>query len=66
MFPPMKRKRANRTAVITGNVIVVMGGFSGKEVLDSVEYFDFDYNLWVELPPMNEKRWGGTPVMNVL
>ena len=55
MLPHMLNKREGATAVITGNVIVVMGGINEK-YLSSVEYFSFDQYSWKELPPMKEAR----------
>ena len=55
MLPRMLNKRGYATAVITGNVIVVMGGINEK-YLSSVEYFSFDRYSWKELPPMKEAR----------
>lgn len=43
------------SAMVTGNVIVVMRGISG-EIERSVEYFSLDLYKWEELSPMNERR----------
>ena len=61
MLPPMKYKRRGCTAVISSNVIVVMGG-TAKSCLNSVECFSFDRYFWEELPPMNEAREGATGI----
>ena len=67
MLPSMKRKRSGCSGVVTGNVIVVMGGWNEEsEVLNSVEMFSFDNDSWEELPPMNEKRNGATAVVKSL
>ena len=58
MLPAMKQKRRECTAVLCGNVIVVMGGWNGNEIINSVEYFDFATNLWADLPPMRDRRCG--------
>ena len=55
-LPPMKYKRAACAAVMTGNVVVVMGGWNGEKPLDSVEYFNLDRYMWEELPPMTQHK----------
>ena len=55
MLPRMLNKRDGATAVITGSVIVVIGGMNEK-YLSSVEFFSFDQYSWKELPPMKEAR----------
>ena len=62
MLPAMNQKRRECTAVLSGNVIVVMGGWTGSEITNSAEYFDFATNMWVDLPPMKEKRCGAPGV----
>ena len=65
MLPPMKCCRCGCTAVITGDVIVVMGGFDkGRNYLDSVESFSLDRQVWEELPHMIEQRVYATAVAN--
>ena len=67
MLPSMKHKRWNCSAVVTGNVIVVMGGRNEESgALNSVEMFSFDNYSWEELPPMNETRYGATAVVKSL
>jgi N-acetylneuraminic acid mutarotase len=58
MLPCLNHKRAGSAAVITGNVIIAMGGydFESKTFLDSVEYLDSRTNVWRELSPMTSKR----------
>jgi hypothetical protein len=48
MLPAMNQKRRECTAVLSGNVIVVMGGWTGSEITNSAEYFDFATNMWVD------------------
>ena len=56
-LPSMKHGRHGCTAVVTGDVLVVMGGIDGdKNYLKSVEVFDFQEQVWEELPDMNESR----------
>ena len=60
----MKYCRTACSAVITGNVIVVMGGFDvHRSMLSSVECFQFDCNKWKELPPMKVPRFSATAVV---
>lgn len=63
MLPSMKRKRAACTAVIAGNVIVVMGGRDGKDYLNSVECFSLDRRVWEELPAMTTPRTYATSLL---
>ncbi len=58
MLPCLNHKRSASAAVITGNVIIVMGGYvyETKTDLDSVEYLDLNTNVWRELSPMTTKR----------
>jgi N-acetylneuraminic acid mutarotase len=58
MLPCLNHKRASSAAVITGNVVIVMGGYhhETKTYLNSVEYLDFNTNVWRELSPMTTKR----------
>ena len=55
-LPSMKRKRRGCAAVVTGDVLVVMGGHNGKYSLKAVEAFHFQEQVWEELPGMNEAR----------
>ena len=56
-LPSMKYKRYGCAAVVTGDVLVVMGGFEGRGCyLKSVEAFNFQNQLWEELPDMNTTR----------
>jgi hypothetical protein len=55
MLPCLNHKRASSTAVITGNVIIVMGGYDYTR-LNSVECLDLNTNVWRELSPMTTKR----------
>ena len=62
MLPCMKQKRHDCTAVITGNVVVVMGGWN-KGYLKSVESFDLERQVWQDLPDMLEPRAFATAVV---
>ena len=55
-LPSMKHKRKGCAAVVTGDVLVVMGGHDGRNHLKSVEVFYFLKQVWEELPEMNEAR----------
>jgi N-acetylneuraminic acid mutarotase len=65
MLPCLNHRRAGNAAVITGNVIIVMGGYDveSKTYLDSVEYLDSRTNVWRELSPMTTKRNAQTAVL---
>ena len=61
MLPSLLEARARPCAVITGNVIVVMGGQGAKNKrLSSVEGFVLGGYSWEYLPRMNEGRIGAT------
>ena len=61
MLPSLLEARARPCAVITGNMIVVMGGENAKrEHLSSVEGFALGGHSWEYLPSMNEGRIGAT------
>jgi hypothetical protein len=58
MLPCLNHKRSGSAAVITGNVVIAMGGYvyETKTFLNSVEYLDLSTNVWRELSPMTTKR----------
>ena len=62
-LPSMKHKRHACAAVVTGDVLVVMGGHDGRNCLKSVEVFYFLKQVWEELPEMNEARWCASAVV---
>ena len=62
-LPSMKHKRWGCAAVVTGDVLVVMGGYDGTNYLKSVEVFHFLKQVWEELPEMNEARWYASAVV---
>ena len=55
-LPTMIEKRHGCRAVITGNTVVVMGGWSNNKRLNSVECFTMGGYAWEYLPAMNEAR----------
>jgi hypothetical protein len=65
MLPCLNHKRAASAAVITGNVIIVMGGYDYEtdKYLNSVEYLDLNTNVWRKLSPMTTKRSAATAVL---
>jgi N-acetylneuraminic acid mutarotase len=65
MLPCLNHKRAASAAVITGNVIIVMGGYvyETETYLSSVECLDLSSNVWRELSLMTTKRGFGTAVV---
>ena len=66
-LPSMLEKRKLCTAVIMGDVIVVMGGNNKTEVtgLNSVEYYVIGDSEWKEFPAMNLARYGATACVYV-
>jgi hypothetical protein len=65
MLPCLNRKRTASAAVITGNVVIVMGGYDceTKTRLSSVECLDLNINVWRELSPMTTKRSAAIAVL---
>jgi N-acetylneuraminic acid mutarotase len=65
MLPCLNHKRSGSAAVITGNVVIAMGGYvyETKTFLNSVEYLDLSTNVWRELSPMTTKRSAATAVL---
>jgi N-acetylneuraminic acid mutarotase len=65
MLPCLNHKRAGSAAVITGNVIIVMGGYDyeTETCLGSVECLDLSSNVWKELSPMTTKRGYPTAII---
>jgi hypothetical protein len=65
MLPCLNHKRAACAAVITGNVIIAMGGYDNQtdRFLNSVECLDLNTNVWRELSPMTTKRSGAAAVL---
>ena len=55
-LPAMIERRHGCRAVITGNTVVVMGGWSNNKRLNSVECFTMGGYTWEYLPAMNEAR----------
>jgi hypothetical protein len=68
MLPCLNHNRAACAAVITGNVIIVIGGldYEAKTDLSSVECLDLSSNVWRELSPMTTKRSAATAVVKPL
>ena len=62
-LPSMKHKRRGCAAVVSGDVLVVMGGYDGRNNLKSVEVFHFLKKVWEELPEMNEARHHASAVV---
>lgn len=62
-LPSMKHKRRGCAAVVTGDVLVVMGGYAGRNDLKSVEVFHFQEQVWEELSDMNEARTHASAVV---
>ena len=58
-LPSMLEKRSFCTAVIMGDVIVVMGGRNQTD-LSTVEYYVIGESSWQELPAMHLARFGAT------
>ena len=68
----LRSPRSGCAAVIMGDVIIVMGGQTGKVKgtktgprLETVEYYVIGDSAWQELPPMNYKREGATACVYV-
>jgi hypothetical protein len=63
-MPSMKYCRADFTAVLSRNKVYVMGGRGNNQgILCSMECFDLQRQVWEELAPMNEEKWGLAAVL---
>lgn len=54
----MHYQRSDANSCSTKNRIYIVGGFSGHECLNSVEYYDVDIDEWIMIPTMNTRRSG--------
>jgi hypothetical protein len=55
-LPSMIHARRGFSAIITGDLIVVMGGYGSRGRTMSVECYDVSAKTWKDLPSMNEAR----------
>ena len=63
-FPSMNHSRRGCSAVISGDVILVVGGYGHKgKILKSVECYDVNQKIWKDLPHMKEARGHSTAVI---
>ena len=56
-LPSMKSRRSRCAAVVSGNKIVVLGGYDAGKYVSTVECFDFISHSWIELPSMMQPRY---------
>ncbi|CAB3998139.1 kinase [Paramuricea clavata] len=56
MLPSMNHARRGFSAIITGDLIVVMGGYGSRGRTRSVECYDVSAKTWKDLPSMKEAR----------
>lgn len=56
MLPSMNHARRGFSAIIAGDLIVVMGGYGSRGRTRSVECYDVSAKTWKDLPSMNEAR----------
>ena len=63
-LPSMLEKRRYCTAVIMGDVVVVMGGYNNGS-LNTAEYYVIGEAAWQKLPAMNLARYGATSCVYV-
>ena len=70
-LPFMLERRSACSAVIMGDVIVVMGGTANHPIngvcthLDTVEYYVMGEDSWRQLPAMNLARYGASACVHV-
>ena len=62
-LPSMNHARRGCSAVISGDVIVVVGGHGNKGKMKSVECYDVGEKIWKDLPRMKEARAHPTAVV---
>ena len=58
----MKEKRSNFGAAVFCDCLVVAGGYSGKEVLRTAEYFKPELNVWKKVSPIKYQKSGNVLV----
>ena len=57
-IPPMHSSRSDASAVVYMNQIIVVGGFDGRNSLETMEIFDINCNKWLRGLSMRTKRTG--------
>jgi N-acetylneuraminic acid mutarotase len=56
LIAPMKEARRALTAVALPDGIYAIGGYNGKEYINTVERYDFFANEWTPVKPMKKAR----------
>lgn len=56
LIAPMKEARRALTAVALPDGIYAIGGYNGKEYINTVERYDIFTNEWTPIKPMNKAR----------
>ena len=59
----MNHARRGSSAIISGDLILVMGGYGNKGATRSVERYDVSEKSWKDLPSMTEARGHTTAVL---
>lgn len=59
----MKSKRVGLATVAMGNRIYVLGGSNGSEYLDEVECYDPSKQEWLQMPPLQFKRFAASAIV---
>ena len=62
-LPSMNHARSGCSAVISGDVILVFGGYGRKGKQKSVECYDISQKIWKKLSNMKEARVHFTAVV---
>mmetsp|Transcript_86160 Transcript_86160/g.267700 ORF Transcript_86160/g.267700 Transcript_86160/m.267700 type:complete len:445 (-) Transcript_86160:14-1348(-) len=67
-LPPMSQRRTFATAASAAGKVYVLGGFDGRQLLNSAERFDTLTRTWETLPPMTAPRYmcGATAIRGSL
>ena len=62
-LPSMNHARRSFSAVISGDVIVVVGGYGNEGKMKSVECYNASEKIWKDLPDMKKARANSTAVV---
>ena len=54
----MLSPRSSFGASVMGSCIYVVGGFNGSRNLNSAESYDTSAGKWIEIPPLQNTRYG--------
>ncbi len=59
----LQNARSNAAAAVYDDKIFVIGGHDDRQILNSVEYYDQNEKIWVEVAPLRQPREGANAVV---